>query len=101
MKAILFLLPLLLTVVTYSTWICIFTSTEDMFNDACRHQADTYRAVQLLICSDFSKGHIFYMSPKKNILAKTCFDKCLTDVFSKYGWIIRIFLLLFNRSIYC
>ena len=101
MKAILFLSPLLLTVVTCSTWVCIFTSTEDMFNGAYRHQADTSRAVQLLICSDFSKGHIFYMSPKKNILAKTCFDKCLTDVFSKYGWIIRIFLLLFNRSIYC
>ena len=65
MKAILFLLPLLLTVVTYSTWICIFTSTEDMFNDAYHHQADTYRAVQLLIYSDFSKDHIFYMSPEK------------------------------------
>ena len=63
MKAILFLSPLLLTVVTCSTWVCIFTSTEDMFNGAYRHQADTYRAVQLLIYSGFPKDHIFYMSP--------------------------------------
>ena len=101
MKATLIVLSCLFTVVTCSTWVCIFTSTEDMFNGAYHHQADTYRAVQLLLYSGFPKDHIFYMSPEKSILTKTCFDKCLTDVFSQYGWIIRIFLLLFNRSIYC
>ena len=58
-------IPFALTfaVVYSATWACIFTPTVDVLDGAYRHQADTYRAVQLLTQSGFPRDHILFMNP--------------------------------------
>ena len=46
-----------------ATWACIFTTTADILDGAYRHQADSYRAVQLLTQSGFPRDHILFMNP--------------------------------------